>query len=157
MEVWEFVKALGSLGGLFSAGKIIADWAFRDLPLIFLRKDPGSDQAPRGIALVVRNVAKQDIVIHSIEVNPRYVAPIARDATRHVVAAAMDCPFNATVPAESVRPFSLIRIPKNADTPEQTEMVITVGWRFTGSSWLPRPKRRLRLTIQQYNDLQQAE
>lgn len=152
MEVWEFVKALGSLGGLFSAGKIITDWAFRDLPLIFLRKDPEG-----GVALAVRNVAKQDIVISAIDVNPRYLDPSAGHETVNIVAAIVNRSFNAIVRAESLRLFPLMCNSKSAGAPPQTEMVITVGWRFTGSSWLPRPKRRLRLTIQQYNDLQRAK
>src|SRR5882672_2089331 len=64
----EWLKLVGSIGGLASSGFLIYDRVYRFRPIVYLQPQKGS------VYLCVRNVANETLVIDRIDVSPKVFA-----------------------------------------------------------------------------------
>jgi hypothetical protein len=147
MDVLDLITKIGSLAGYLASGFIVYDRFFKGEPLVYLQ--PGDTQ----LAVVVRNVAKEPILIKSFKCRPEAMFVSLSAEVGDLVYAIRGKPINALIQPDGEHHFVWADKDEWAALAPNHRALIKMHWTFTRSRWLPRSPVRIRNTVGGLNEL----
>jgi hypothetical protein len=143
MDIFEGVKTVGAFVGLITGVFVVIDRIFRHRPIVYLRPDHDPDY----LMIVVRNIAKEAIIIKSITCDPPSMLVGYGLEIEHMVEAAADKKFSTVIEPASEKAFVWMSKPEWDKEAGNKKTVITIHWAFTRSRWLVQFPVRVRNTV----------
>jgi hypothetical protein len=139
-EAVEWLKLVGSIGGLASSGFLVYDRLYRLRPIVYLQPHD------KRVHLKVNNTANEAIVIDKIDVSPKVLGIVMKERKGDLVSR-MDATANAIYDAQTegstfavIPPleegsFRLVELKACAELKDDERIRVRCDWRSTRRPW----------------------